>query len=181
MAATKVDLAHWRQLISAIPQLVVGDACGGLKTEQLDRIAERWGFPLNGNPVDLGAVLRRLAEFLKRYGPILKDIMEASEEDGEEGSLSIQYLKSKIAKNEADTYGKRLLNEQKERNLVDRTLVHCALNKLADRIIKTGERAQRKWGTDGFEFFNDLAIGFQEDMREVFDAPSYSEEGDSEV
>lgn len=167
--AAKIDIDHWRGVLSAVPQLAILEACGDLKTEQLDRIAERWGFPINGSPVDVRAVLRRLVEFLKRYGQLLKDIIDAGDEDGEENSLSIRFLKSKIAKNEADTIGKQLLNEQKQNRLIERDVVHQVLNQMADRINKFGERAQRKWGEEGYEFFFDLAVGFQDDMRAVLD------------
>lgn len=141
----------------------------GKQRNQLDAVAERWGFPINGSPCDLVAVLVRLSEFLKKYGPLLKVLMD-DEGEGDENALGVRYLRAKIDKTEEDAKAQRLRNEQKESRLCDRESIMRSLALLADRIVKAGERAQRKWGDEGYEFFQDLAAGFESDLRGVFDA-----------
>lgn len=164
--ATKHDDDELRAMLRAVPQRIIGQMCGGRQTVHLQRVADRWGFPIDGKTVDLFAVMGRLWEFLKRYGPMLSALMEDTG-DGDENALGVRYLRAKIAKTEADAEAARLRVEHKAGQLCDRSDVHQLFNALVDRIHKSCDRAQAKWGADGFEFFADLTEGIKGDIRAV--------------
>ena len=48
----KRDDDELRALLRAVPQRIVGQLCGGRQTVQLQRLADRWGFPIAGRTVD---------------------------------------------------------------------------------------------------------------------------------
>ena len=75
--ATKRDDDELRAMLRAVPQRIVGEMCGRRQTVHLQRVADRWGFPIDGKTVDLFAVMSRLWEFLKRYGPMLSAVMDS--------------------------------------------------------------------------------------------------------
>lgn len=162
--ATKHDDDELRAMLRAVPQRIVGQMCGGRQTVHLQRVADRWGFPLDGKTVDLFAVLARLWEFLKRYGPMLSALMEDTG-DGDENALGVRYLRAKIAKTEADAEAARLRVAHKAGQLCDRAMVHEGFALLANRVQKTCDLAQRRWGQDAFELFESLANGVAEDFK----------------
>ena len=178
--AAKIDTDLWLSQLRAVPKTVM-ELIFGRQREQLDKVAERWGFPINGSPCDLTAVLRRLSDFLKKYGPMLKVLMEDESGEGDENTLGIQYMRAKIEKTQQDALAQRLRNEQKQQRLCDLETVTQCLGLLCDRIVKAGERAQQRWGQSGLEFFQDLAAGFQTDLNGVFDAIGSDEAGDPNI
>lgn len=174
----KIDTEHFLGVLRAVPKTVMEEVWGK-KRDQLDAVAERWGFPINGSPCDVTAVLRRLAEFLKKYGPLLKVLMD-DDGDGDENALGVRYLRAKIAKTEQDAHGAAIRNAQKEERLVDLEQVHSMIEVIANRVNKASDRAQKKWGREGFEFFADLAAGVEEDIRGLIDASGGGEGSDVE-
>lgn len=180
MPAQKIDLDGWLSQLRAVPKLVIVEILGR-QHNQLDGIADRWGFPINGSPCDVTAVLRRLSDFLKKYGPMLSVLMEDSGENGDENALGVRYLRAKIEKTQQDALAQRLRNEQKQQRLCDLETITQCLGLLSDRITKAGERAQQRWGQSGLEFFQDLAAGFQTDLNGVFDAIGCDATGDTDI
>ena len=166
--AAKRDDDELRALLRAVPQRIVGQLCGGRQTVQLQRLADRWGFPIAGRTVDLFAVMSRLWEFLKRYGPLLSAVLEDTGEAGDENALGVRYLRAKIAKTEADAAAAQLRVEQKAGRLCDRELIHQSLTLLAERIRRTSDVAIRRWGNDAADLFEQLAIGYCEDVKTMF-------------
>lgn len=165
MSASKVDREQWFASLRAVPPVVIEESCDNWTGKLRSDITEEWGFPLVGKTIDLIAVLRRLREFLLHYAPLLRVLKE----DGEEGPLGVQYLRAKIAKTEADAHGKIVLNATKEGRLCDRETVHSIFELIASRITRAADVAQKKWGPDGFEFFDDLAKGLEDDYRGLID------------
>lgn len=155
--ATKHDDDELRAMLRAVPQRIVGQMCGGRQTVHLQRVADRWGFPIDGKTVDLFAVMARLWSFLKQYGPMLAVLMEDTSDGGDENALGVRYLRAKIQKTEADAQAAELRVAQKEGLLCDRAQVHEAFGRIANVFQKASGQAQRKWGADGFDFFATLA------------------------
>lgn len=159
--AAKVDQQPWLVTLRSVPPVVIEEACDQWHTKLRSDITEEWGFPLVGKTIDLIAVLRRLREFLVHYAPLLRVLKE----DGEEGPLGVQYLRAKIAKTEADAAGKITLNAKKEGLLCDRETVHSVFELVASRFSRAADAAQKKFGADGFEFFQELSAGLEYDFR----------------
>jgi hypothetical protein len=153
-----------REILRAVPQRIVGQMCGGRQTVHLQRFAARWGFPIDGKMVDLFAVLSRLWSFLKQHGPALRVLQE---ETSSGDILSVQFLKAKIALTREQEVFVRTKRQEKDRSLVDKNLIDQGLAKLASRIRRAGETAQRKFGKEGFELFDDLLNGFGRDVQEL--------------
>lgn len=174
----KIDTDHFISVLRAVPKSVI-EVVLGRQRKQLDDIAERWGFPINGSPCDVTAVLRRLAEFLKKYGPLLKVLMD-DDGDGDENALGVRYLRAKIAKTEQDAHGAAIRNAQKEGRLIDLEQVHSMVEVIANSVNKASDKAQKKWGSEGYEFFADLASGVEEDIRGLIDASGGDEGSDME-
>lgn len=166
MGAARIDVGEWERWIRHVPAKVVEQLCDNWQFKQRSDIAHEWGFPLVGETIDLVAVLRWLREHLKQHGPALRILSE----DGEEGPLGVQFLKAKIAKTEADAAGKQLLNAQKEGRVCDRETVRGCLELIASEMIKAGGIAQKKWGQDGLDFFDDLVDRLETSIRGVLDA-----------
>ena len=160
-----VDREHWFTALRSVPPIIVEEGCDGWDARNRGDVTEEWGFPLVGKTIDMIALLRRLREFLLHYAPLLRVLKE----DGEEGPLGVQYLRAKIAKTEADAHGKIVLNAMKEGRLCDRETVHSIFELIASRITRAADVAQKKWGADGFEFFDDLAKGLEDDYRGLID------------
>lgn len=157
----RIDVDAWEKQVRNVPAKVVEQLCGDWQYKLRRDIAAEWGFPLVGETIDLIAVLKWLREFLKAQGPLLRVLKE----DGEEGPLGVQYLRAKIAKTEADAAGKITLNAKKEGLLCDRETVHSVFELVASRFARAADSAQKKWGTDGFEFFQELSAGLEYDFR----------------
>lgn len=165
--ATKRDDDELRAMLRAVPQRIVGQMCGGRQTVHLQRVADRWGFPIDGKTVDLFAVMARLWSFLKQYGPMLAVLMEDTG-DGDENALGVRYLRAKIQKTEADALAAELRNAQKEGMLCDRSQVHEAFGRIASAFQDASRKAQLKWGQDGFDFFVALADKMEADVMPLF-------------
>lgn len=172
----KIDTEHFLGVLRSVPKMVMEEVLGKQRN-QLDAIAERWGFPINTSPCDVTAVLRRLADFLKKYGPLLKVLMD-DDGEGDENALGVRYLRAKIAKTEHDAHGAAIRNAQKEGRLVDLEQVHAMIEVIANRVNKASDRAQKKWGQEGYEFFADLAAGVEADIRGLIDAGGNGEGSD---
>lgn len=161
--ATKLSDDELTSILKAVPQRIVGRMLGGRQTVHLQRLADRWGFPVTGRNVDLFAVMARLWAFLKQYAPMLQVLMEdTGDENGD--ALGVKFLKAKIRKVQADATMAELRAAQKENSLVDRATIHEALQSVAARINGACDRAQRKWGPDGFEFFSELVEAIRGDI-----------------
>ena len=167
--AAKHDDNELRAMLRAVPQRIVGQMCGGRQTVHLQRVADRWGFPIDGKTVDLFAVMARLWSFLKQYGPMLAVLMEDTG-DGDENALGVRYLRAKIQKTEADAAAAELRNAQREGLVCERAHVHRVYELMSSRILRASDNAQKKWGIEGFEVFSDLAAGIGDDIRGLIDA-----------
>lgn len=153
-----------RDQLRKIPQKFIREACGHRQVVHLQKMETRWGCPLSGATVDLYSLLDWLWTFLVKHGPTLKAVLETSDA-ASEGPLAVKLVKARIAKLQADARMAELRLVQKEGRLVDLEQVHSLLELVANRVNKTSDRAQKKWGSEGFEFFNDLANGIESDIR----------------
>jgi hypothetical protein len=162
MAAKRND-DELTAILRAVPQRIVGRMLGGRQTVHLQRMADRWAFPVDGRTVDLFAVMARLWSFLKQYGPMLQVLMEDTG-DQEGDSLGAQYLKAKIRKTQADADAAELRVRQKAGTLCFADDVHQCFNAIVDRFHKGCDHAQAKWGADGADFFEQLADGIKSDI-----------------
>lgn len=166
---TEIDEALLCSVLKSIPQKIVKKMLGGRQTIQLQRMADRWDFPIDGRYVDLFAVMARLWSFLNQYGEILGAVIDDSTEDGDDNSLTVRYLKAKIHKTEADAEAARLRVEEKSGSLCRREFVHDFLSRLANRVRMAGEQAQRNWGEDGFEIFHQIEKATREEIKKLQD------------
>lgn len=141
-------------ILRTVPQRLVGRMLGGKQTIHLQRMASRWGFPVDGRSVDMFAVMGRLKSFLKQHGPALAALME--DDGGDENSLGVQYLRARIRKVQADADAAEMRVQQKGGQLVDRNAVHEVFAALTSRFQDASRRAQSRWGQDGFDFFSEL-------------------------
>lgn len=151
--------------LHSVPQQLVLAMCGKRRTVELQRIRERWGIPLDGRRADLFDVLKAFVDFLTQHGDMLSMILTEAEDDAE-GPLAVQLLRARIAKTQADARAADLRNEIKEGRLCDVSQVRTLLNCMVARFHRACDQAQRKWGADGFEFFESLSDGIAADIRE---------------
>jgi phage terminase Nu1 subunit (DNA packaging protein) len=160
MSPTNEKLA---QQLHRVPQQLVLLMTGKRRTVELQRLREKWGIPLDGRSADLFDVLKSVADFFARYGELLDLLVNQPDGDSED-PLSVQLLRARIRKLTADAEMARLRIAQKEQTLVDRATIRGVLQSVAGRINSACDRAQRKWGPDGFEFFRDLVEGIRSDI-----------------
>lgn len=175
----RIDVTDLRERCRALPQKLVLELLGFKQWTELQRFADKWRLPIGGATTDLFAVFRELRLFASKYGQVLTALIEDLPTDGSEGQLGVRYLKAKIAKTEADARAAELRVVQKEGRLVDREQVHSLIEVIANRVNKMSDRAQKRWGTEGFEFFNDLANEIEEDIRALIAGDSETETTDS--
>lgn len=177
MAGPRIDVEAWEKQVRHVPAKVLEVLCDSWTYKLRNDIAVEWGFPLVGETIDLIAVLRWLREFLKQQAPLLRILKE----DGEEGPLGVEYLRAKIRKAVADGAGKELLNAQKEGRLLDREMVRGIFEIIASMMVQAGSAAQKKWGSDGLDFFNELLDRMELAIRGLMDADDATEGGDMEA
>ena len=170
-----------RDVLKAVPSKLIREACGSRQVAHVQRMTERWGVPLSGATVNLYDVLAWVWSFLVKHGPTLKAVLEASDAEAD-GPLAVQLIKARIAKLSADARMAELRVAQKENVLVELSLIHQPLMRLADRIRISAEAAQRKWGIEGFEHFHELWEGFDSDVKRMFaDSPPAQPDGTANV
>ncbi len=165
--AAKLSDDELRVALRAVPQRIVGQMCGGRQTGHLQRVANRWGFPIDGKTVDLFAVMTRLWSFLTQYGDILAAVMNDAIEEGDDDRLDVRYLRAKTRKTEAEAASAELRVEERKGTLCSRDFIHDFLMRLANRIRCAGEQAQRNWGEDGFEIFHQLELATRDDIARI--------------
>lgn len=163
--ATKRSDDELREILRAVPQRIVGQMCGGRQTVHLQRMANRWGFPIDGKSVDMFAVMTRLWTFLTQYGQQLAALMEDAVDEGDENALGVRYLRAKTAKTEAEAKMVQLRFEEKNGSVCPREMMHDLLAPLANRIRSAGEQAQRNWGDDGFDLFHQIEVATRETVE----------------
>lgn len=161
----RLNITDLRERCHALPQKLVLELFGFKQWIELQRFADKWRLPIGGKTTDLFAVFRELRSFASKYGAVLSALLEDLPTDGSEGELGVRYLRAKIAKTEADAAMAQLRVAQKENQLCPRDDVRQVFNAIVDRIHKSCDRAQAKWGRDGFEFFELLTEGIRSDIR----------------
>lgn len=171
-APTKRSDAEIVETLRAVPQRVVGRMLGGRQTVHLQRLSARWSCPVDGNTVDLFDVMAWLWKFLKRHGPVLAELIDG---DGDSNSPAMQHLKAKTRKIQAEAEAAEMRAAQKAGTLSETKVIHAMLVKLLDRYQSAAQQAQRQWGRDGFEMFNELQNGLREDMAELMTSGEASE------
>ncbi|MFM9962872.1 MAG: hypothetical protein ACKV2Q_16805 [Planctomycetaceae bacterium] len=168
--AHRVTISDLREQCRALPQKLVLELFGFSQWIELQRFAGKWKLPLGGAKTDLFAVFAELRSFAKQYGPVLKALIDDLPADGSENELGVRFLRAKIAKTESDTEMSQLRVAEREGRLRDVRLVSQCLELLVTRMRSATERAQRKWGSEGHEFFAELIDGFGSDLRGFIDA-----------
>lgn len=156
------------KLLRAVPQKDMVAMCGGRQGKQLQDMQRIWGLPFAGDPIDLFEFFGSLWKFLIKHGPAFRLIMEA--ENCEDSSLLEKLQKARIWKTQEDAKAAALRNAEREGRLRDVGVVSGCLELLVKRVRTAGERARRKWGDAGYEFFVDLVDGFGSDLRGFIDA-----------
>lgn len=161
----RIDVSELRERCHALPQKLVLELLGFKQWVELQRFADKWRLPIGGKTTDLFAVFRELRSFVAKYGTVLGALIEDLPADGSEGELGVRYLRAKIAKTEADAEMAQLRVAQKENQLCPRDDVRQLFNAIVDRFHGACDRAQARWGADGFDFFESLAEGIRGDIR----------------
>ncbi len=153
-----------------VQQSLMLDLFGFKQGIEIRRFAQLWGCPVGTAHSDLFAVLGWLRLFFHKHGAVLREIIKASEV---EPALAAQLQRAKASRQDEESQLARLKRQKLEGSLCDKKVIHEFLAKLADRLRSEGERAQRQWGTDGFEMFNGLEIKLREDLRQMFEEPQH--------
>lgn len=153
------------QLLHAVPQWVMAEMCSGdtgkpRQCKQLQDMERQWGLPFARETINLYEFFPKLWEFLIRWGPLLKVVMEDADGSGDENSLGVRYLRAKIAKTEEDARAAAIRNDLRQDHLVERAAVQDLFGRLVGIVRQSSDRAQARWGVEGYDFVAGLIEGF---------------------
>ena len=154
---TQLTIADLRDRCRVMPQKLVLELFGFRQWIELQRFVDKWRLPIGGKTCDLFAVFQELRVFASKYGVVLSALIEDLPTVGSEGELGVRYLRAKIDKTEQDARAATIRNELREGSLLDRARVHEIFERLAVSIRKASDKAQSRWGVDGFDFMAGLA------------------------
>lgn len=150
--------------LRSLPQQVILLMTGKTQTVELQRFTTKWGIPIAGRTVDLFSVMRSMCAFFEKHGSMLSLLLEETTDDPD-GPLMVELLRARIAKLQADARLSELRLAERENQLCARDQVHQVFELIASRFLRASDQAQKKWSSEGFEFFRELAKGMEDDFR----------------
>lgn len=160
----RVEEDVWREFIyGRIPQKHVRDLAGR-QTKQLHEFADRWGAPVGGPALDLGALLRWLFGFPKKC----QDAAEAAASD--DPLLMGQTTPALERYREEKWRLARLERERIEGTLVPLAHVQDLLNMQAMRIRQAGEQLERQKGPDAADILREALDDLDQEAEQFFAA-----------
>lgn len=186
LAVQRVQKWHDRQsrakLYRAVPQGDLGEMCSGegqtpKQCRQLQEMERQWGLPFAREWVNLYEFFPKLWEFLVKWGPPLRLLMEDDDTTGDgSNSLGVRHLRAKIAKTEEDARAAAIRNDLRQNTLIERERVHEVFERLVNVVRKASDRAQARWGQEGFDFIVGLIDGFEDEIRGVKDGFAFTDD-----
>lgn len=164
---------YWRDRIyHDIPQKDFAAMCGETpdhprQTKQLQDMERNWGLPFAGETLDLFEFFPKLWKFLVQWGPLLSVVMEDESGEVSQTSLGVRFLKARIAKAEEDARATAIRNDLRQNTLIERARIHEVFERLVNVVRRMSDRAQSRWGQEGFDFVAGLIDGFEDEIRGV--------------
>jgi len=142
----------------------------GRPTKVLNEQADRYGFPLRGKTIDLGAVLRSIHDFLARHKHTLAAAISIDDPllEGASQSLKNAYVKEQIKEKREKAALARLDRQEREHELLSRDEVHDSLARIASIIRGCGDAMQRRFGPEALEILNDSLDSADREIESLF-------------
>jgi len=159
-------------LIRSVPKKVYCQLTGRQPRTVNDQ-ADKYGVPLRGDSVDLGAVVEWLHDFLAKHG---RAIRSQSPDDllleGASQELKDEYIRQQIVEKRAKARLAELDLAQRAGELVTAASIHELLTRFASILRRKGEALQRRFGPDAQRIMDEGLDDCDRELDRYFpDAP----------
>ena len=173
--ASSIQENEWREKIYRdVPQKDFAAMCGGngrpKQTKQLQDFERVYRLPFAGSSVDLFEFMPKLWDRLSELRPTIKLIDEMIE--GDQSNLTIEFLKARTRKMNADADVAELRVAERQRLVVERSKVHLVFEQIIGIIHAGSDTAQATWGVQGYEFIAGLVERISSGVKGVINGPS---------